>query len=135
VTSARSPHLVERLLADLHAPIDPVAFAWFRRFFLGKLLFSEILSIGGAGLPLLLAVVRASIFAVGAALSESSRWRRLGGVGLDVFWQEPWNASDPLFARDNVIALPHIAGATEEAYARIAAIVARKSGLCSRASR
>ncbi|MGZ3422138.1 MAG: NAD(P)-dependent oxidoreductase, partial [Polyangiales bacterium] len=24
---------------------------------------------------------------------------RLGGVGLDVFWEEPWNPADPLFSR------------------------------------
>jgi len=48
----------------------------------------------------------------------------LGGAGLDVFWQEPWNPDDPLFRRDDVITLPHIAGSTEESFARIANIVA-----------
>jgi phosphoglycerate dehydrogenase-like enzyme len=50
---------------------------------------------------------------------------RLGGLGLDVYWHEPWDPRDPLFARDDVITLPHIAGSTHEAFARIADIVAR----------
>ena len=49
---------------------------------------------------------------------------RLGGVGLDTYWNEPWDPSDPLFGREDVVTLPHIAGSTEEAFARIAEIVA-----------
>ena len=49
---------------------------------------------------------------------------RLGGVGLDVFWEEPWRPDDPLFARSDVMVLPHVAGSTVEAFARIAAVVA-----------
>ena len=48
---------------------------------------------------------------------------RLGGVGLDVFWHEPWDPDDPLFARDNVVTTPHIAGSTYGSFARIADIV------------
>lgn len=48
---------------------------------------------------------------------------QLGGVGLDVFWDEPWQPDDPLYTRDDVIVLPHIAGSTREAFARIADIV------------
>jgi phosphoglycerate dehydrogenase-like enzyme len=44
----------------------------------------------------------------------------LAGVGLDTFWQEPWDPSDPLFARDDVVTMPHIGGATVEAFARVA---------------
>jgi phosphoglycerate dehydrogenase-like enzyme len=49
---------------------------------------------------------------------------RLGGAGLDTHWQEPWDPADPLYARSDVIALPHIAGSSEEAFARIADIAA-----------
>lgn len=72
---------------------------------------------------LLINVARGAIVDRGA-LERALAAERLGGVGLDVFWEEPWNAADPLFARDEVIALPHMAGATHEAFARIAAIVA-----------
>jgi phosphoglycerate dehydrogenase-like enzyme len=58
------------------------------------------------------------------ALEHALASGRLGGVGLDVFWQEPWNPSDPLFARDDVVVMPHVAGSTEESFARIAAVVA-----------
>nr|MBA3819363.1 hypothetical protein [Deltaproteobacteria bacterium] len=48
---------------------------------------------------------------------------RLGGVGLDVLWEEPGDPADPLFADPRVIALPHIAGSTTEAFARIVDVV------------
>lgn len=48
----------------------------------------------------------------------------LGGAGLDTFWDEPWDPNDPLFLRDDVVALPHVAGSSEESFARIADIVA-----------
>jgi phosphoglycerate dehydrogenase-like enzyme len=48
---------------------------------------------------------------------------RLGGVGLDVFWREPWDPADPLFADPKVVTLPHVGGSTEEAFATIAGIV------------
>ncbi|MEW5851778.1 MAG: NAD(P)-dependent oxidoreductase [Myxococcota bacterium] len=44
----------------------------------------------------------------------------VGGVGLDVHWEEPWNPAEPLYARPNVVALPHIGGSTEESFARLA---------------
>jgi phosphoglycerate dehydrogenase-like enzyme len=47
----------------------------------------------------------------------------LGGVGLDAFWQEPWDPTDPLFAHPQVVTLPHVGGSTTEAFARIAAII------------
>jgi phosphoglycerate dehydrogenase-like enzyme len=49
---------------------------------------------------------------------------RLGGVGLDVFWHEPWDPADPLFAHPRVVVLPHVAGSTEEAFDGIATICA-----------
>ena len=48
---------------------------------------------------------------------------RLGGVGLDVLWNEPGDPDDPLFKHPRVIVLPHIAGSTEEAFARIVDVV------------
>lgn len=51
----------------------------------------------------------------------------LGGLGLDVFWEEPWNPGDPLFQRDDVVVTPHTAGATREALGRIAATVAENA--------
>jgi len=58
--------------------------------------------------------------ALGAALAEN----RLGGVGLDVVWSEPWDPADPLFADPRVVVLPHVAGSTEEAFDRIARVCA-----------
>jgi phosphoglycerate dehydrogenase-like enzyme len=58
------------------------------------------------------------------ALEEALASGRLGGVGLDVYWEEPWDPADPLYARDDVVTLPHIGGSTAEAYERIAGIVA-----------
>ncbi len=49
---------------------------------------------------------------------------RLAGLGLDVFWNEPWDPADPLFARDDVVTLPHLGGSTIAAFDRIAEVVA-----------
>ncbi len=57
--------------------------------------------------------------AIEAALASG----RLGGLGLDVFWEEPWDPADPLWAHPRVVTLPHIAGSTQEAFAAIGAIV------------
>ncbi len=73
---------------------------------------------------LLVNVARGAIVDRGA-LDRALAAGRLGGVGLDVFWQEPWDPRDPLFGREDVIALPHVAGSTEEAFTRIAAVIAR----------
>src|SRR5262249_21198548 len=48
---------------------------------------------------------------------------KVGGVGLDVHWEEPPDPNDPLYADPRVVALPHIAGSTEEAFARITDVV------------
>lgn len=59
-----------------------------------------------------------------AALEAALASGHLGGVGLDVFWQEPWDPADPLFRRDDVVTLPHVGGSTREAFTRIADLVA-----------
>lgn len=58
------------------------------------------------------------------ALERALAGDRLGGVGLDVFWQEPWDPGDPLFAHPRVAVLPHVAGSTEEAFDAIARVCA-----------
>ena len=58
-----------------------------------------------------------------AALERALTSGRLGGAGLDVFWDEPWDPTDPFFRRPNVVVTPHVAGSTEESLTRISAIV------------
>lgn len=58
--------------------------------------------------------------AVVAALDRG----HLAGLGLDVYWHEPWDPHDPLYLRDDVVCLPHLGGSTHESFARIADIVA-----------
>jgi len=58
-----------------------------------------------------------------AALVAALAADRIGGVGLDVHWDEPPDPADPLYADPRVIALPHVAGSTEEAFARITDVV------------
>lgn len=53
---------------------------------------------------------------------------RLGGVALDVHWDEPADPGDPLYADPRVLAMPHVAGSTEEAFGRIAEVVADNVG-------
>jgi phosphoglycerate dehydrogenase-like enzyme len=57
------------------------------------------------------------------ALQDALARGHLGGVGLDVFWDEPWDPADPLYAHPRVVTLPHIAGSTTNSFDRIAAIV------------
>jgi len=57
------------------------------------------------------------------ALDEALAANRLGGVGLDVHWDEPADPTDPLYADPRVVALPHVAGSTVEAFSRIAEVV------------
>lgn len=41
---------------------------------------------------------------------------QLGGAGLDVHWDEPADPEEPLYQRADVVALPHVAGSTREAF-------------------
>jgi len=58
------------------------------------------------------------------ALRVALERKQLGGVGLDVYWQEPFPPGDPLLRLPNVIATPHVAGVTDRSYGEIAAAVA-----------
>lgn len=59
-----------------------------------------------------------------AAVEQALARGHLGGLGLDVFWQEPWDPADPLWAHPDVLTLPHVGGTTHAAFGRIADIVA-----------
>ncbi len=54
-----------------------------------------------------------------AALASALRDKKLGAAALDVFGTEPPPADHPLLGLENVILTPHLAGATNEARARI----------------
>jgi len=49
--------------------------------------------------------------------------KRIAGAGLDVFWQEPFDPADEIFSY-NVIATPHVGGATDLSLQGIAKKVA-----------
>jgi len=67
-----------------------------------------------------------------AALVAALASETLGGVGLDVHWEEPADPDDPLYADPRVVALPHIGGSTIEAFGRIADIVLENLGRLER---
>jgi phosphoglycerate dehydrogenase-like enzyme len=53
------------------------------------------------------------------ALVSALEAGRIAGVGLDVHWNEPADPESPLYLRDDVVALPHVAGSTEESFDRL----------------
>jgi len=58
-----------------------------------------------------------------SALEAALAAGTLGGVGLDVYWEEPWDPADPLFAKGDVLTLPHVASCTDESFDRTVAVV------------
>lgn len=58
-----------------------------------------------------------------AALLDALKTGRIAGAGLDVFWQEPFDPDDEIF-RYNVLATPHVGGATDVSLQGIAKRVA-----------
>lgn len=68
-------------------------------------------------------IARGPVIEYGALLS-ALREGRIAGAGLDVFWQEPFDPQDQLMEH-NVIATPHIGGATARSLVGIGTLVAR----------
>jgi len=62
------------------------------------------------------------------ALPEALRSGQLGGVALDVYDVEPPPADWPLHTALNVVATPHLAGATKQTAHRAADIAASEVG-------
>lgn len=84
-----------------------------------------VLSAGTAGLvsQAELSVMRPGAFLVNtsraglvdeAALMAALQQHRIGGAGLDVFWQEPLPKTHPLCSLDNVVLTPHLGYVTPE---------------------
>lgn len=60
------------------------------------------------------------------ALVSALAERRIGGCALDVFWEEPVPADDPILALDNVTVTPHNAGNVVDALPKSPLLLARK---------
>lgn len=57
-------------------------------------------------------------------LIRALRSHEIAGAGLDVFSKEPLDPASPLLTLDNVLASPHVAGATRQNYEDVARVVA-----------
>jgi phosphoglycerate dehydrogenase-like enzyme len=55
-----------------------------------------------------------------SALMDALASKLIAGAGLDVYWEEPPDPADPLFAMDNVVTTPHVGGLTIESLSRVA---------------
>lgn len=51
-----------------------------------------------------------------AALINALAERRIGGAGLDVYWQEPLPTDHPLLSLDNVVLTPHLGYVVEDSF-------------------
>lgn len=60
------------------------------------------------------------------ALVHALTERAIGGCALDVFWEEPVSADDPLLSLDNVTITPHNAGNVVDALPKSPLLLARK---------
>lgn len=108
------PALLERAdFVSLHVPSSPETRGMIGREQLARMKPTAFLINLGRG-----------DLVVREALLDALRERRIAGAGLDVYWEEPPDPSDPLFSLDNVVATPHLGGVTHEALARIADRVA-----------
>ncbi len=63
-----------------------------------------------------------------AALEAALASGHLGGFGLDVHWEEPADPADPLYRRQDVVAMPHVAGSTEESFERLVGVLFENLG-------
>lgn len=52
---------------------------------------------------------------------------KIGGMGLDVQWYEPFDPSDPLTTHEKVVMTPHVAGVTDTSYKNMGEIVMKES--------
>ena len=69
-----------------------------------------------------------------SALAELLKSGRIGGVGIDVFTEEPAPADHPLLRCENVILTPHSAGQTREAMDRMIASMLENLALVEKAA-
>jgi D-3-phosphoglycerate dehydrogenase / 2-oxoglutarate reductase len=61
-----------------------------------------------------------------AALEASLAEDRLAGVGLDVWWEEPARADDPLLRDPRVVVTPHVAWLSPGSVRRLRISAARR---------